>query len=168
MIIIICGLPGVGKSTLARHLAPVFNATILSSDKIRKELFSSPTYFPSELKMVYDVMMITAKYLNDVKINCILDATFNREDSRIEVKEKLKLDHTQIQIVECFCPEEIAISRLESRKEDYSDATTSIYQKMKKIHEPVRSDHITVDTTFPPEENVRKIADYISKRLTQT
>lgn len=165
MIIIICGLPGVGKSTLAKYLAPVFNATVLSSDKIRKELFSSPTYFPSELKTVYDVMMIIAKYLNDVKINCILDATFNREDSRMEVKEKLKLDHTNLHIIECSCPEEVAISRLESRKDDYSDATISVYQKMKKIHEPVRSDHIIIDTTFTPEENVRKIVDYISERL---
>lgn len=165
MIIIICGLPGVGKSTLARYLAPVFNATVLSSDKIRKELFSSPTYFSPELKTVYDVMMIIAKYLNDVKINCIFDATFNREDSRMEVKEKLKLDHTNLHIIDCFCPEEVAISRLESRKDDYSDATISVYQKMKKIHEPVRSDHITIDTTFTPEENVRKIVDYISERL---
>ncbi|MGI0018328.1 MAG: AAA family ATPase [Nitrosotalea sp.] len=163
MIIIICGLPGVGKSTLAKYLAPSFNATILSSDKIRKELFPSPTYLPLELKMVYDVMMVIAKYLNDVGINCILDATFNREDSRMEIKEKLKLDH--IQIVECFCPEETAISRLESRKDDYSDATISVYQKMRKIHEPVMADHITVDTTLAPEDNVRKIVEYISKRL---
>jgi len=108
-------------------------------------------------------MMIIAKYLNDVGINCILDATFNREDSRMKVKEKLKLDH--MQIVECSCPEEIAISRLESRKNDYSDATVSVYQNMKKIHEPVMADHVTVDTTLAPEDNVRKIADYISKRL---
>jgi predicted kinase len=168
LIIIICGLPGVGKSTLAKYLAPVFNATILSSDKIRKELFPSPTYFPSELKTVYDVMMIIAKYLNNVGINCILDATFNREDSRIEVKEKLKLDDIQLQIIECSCPEEVAISRLESRKDDYSDATISIYQKMKKIQEPIKADHMTVDTTISPEDNVKKIADYISKRLEQT
>ncbi|CUR51421.1 Putative kinase [Nitrosotalea devaniterrae] len=162
MIIIICGLPGVGKSTLAKYLAPVFNATILSSDKIRKELFPIPTYLPSELKVVYDVMIIIAKYLNDIGINCILDATFNREGSRTEVKKRLELDH--IHIVECSCPEEIAISRLESRKDDYSDATISVYQKMKKIHEPVMVDHVTVDTTLAPEDNVRKIVDYISKR----
>jgi predicted kinase len=168
LIIIICGLPGVGKSTLARHLAPVFDATILSSDKIRKELFSNPTYQPAELKTVYDVMIIIAKYLNDKKINCILDATFNRESSRIGIKEKLKLDNVNFHIIECSCPEDIAISRLESRKDYYSDATISIYQKMKKIHEPVKTDHITVDTVLSPEENIRKIVDYISKRSIQT
>lgn len=168
MIIIICGLPGVGKSTLAKHLAPVFDATTLSSDKIRKELFPNPTYLPSELKTVYDVMTIIAKYLNDAGINCILDATFNREDSRMEIREKLKLADNQLHIIECSCPEEVAISRLGSRRNDYSDATISVYQRMKKIHEPVKADHITVDTTFPPEDNTNKIIEYISKRTEST
>lgn len=164
MIIIICGLPGVGKSTLAKNLAPIIDATILSSDKIRKELFPSPTYSPFERKLVYDVMVITAKYLKDAGINCILDATFNREDSRMDIKEKLGLDDKQFQIIECFCPEEIAITRLESRRNDYSDATITVYQKMKKIYEPVKVDHITVDTTLPLKENAEKIADNISRR----
>ena len=165
MIIIICDLPGVGKTTLAKNLAPMINASILSSDKIRKELFPIPTYSTAELKTVYDVMIVTAKYLNDIGENCILDATFNREESRIEVKKKLGLEDSQFQIIECLCPEEIAISRLESRKDDYSDATIQVYQKMKDMREPVKADHITVDTTQPIEENTAKIAEYISKKL---
>ena len=165
MIIIICGLPGVGKTTLAKNLAPKINASILSSDKIRKELFPIPTYSTAELKTVYDVMIVTAKYLNDIGKNCILDATFNREDSRIEVKKRLGLDDRQFQIIECSCPEEIVISRLETRKDDYSDATIQVYQKMKNIREPVKTDHITVDTTQSPEKNAAKVAEFISKRL---
>lgn len=164
MIIIICGLPGVGKTTLAKNLAPRINASILSSDKIRKELFPIPTYSTAELKMVYDVMIITAKYLNDIGENCILDATFNREDSRIEVKKKLGLKDRQFQIIECSCPEDVAISRLESRRDDYSDATIQVYQKMKGMREPVQVDHITMDTTQSPDENAAKVVEYISKR----
>ena len=166
MIVIICGLPGVGKSTLAKDVAPMINATILSSDKIRKELFPNPTYSPFERKLVYDVMFILAKYLNDVKRNCILDATFNREDSRLEIKEKLQLNDRQFQIVECFCSEEVIISRLKSRKDDYSDATIEVYQKMKKIYEPVKVDHIIVDTAFSPQENSQRVVEEI-KRKTQ-
>ncbi len=157
MIIIICGLPGVGKSTLAKNLAPLINATILSSDKIRKELFPNPTYSPFERKLVYDVMIILAKYLNEVGSSCILDATFNREDSRIEIRERLQLNDKQFQIIECFCPEKDVISRLKSRKDDYSDATITIYQKMKKIYEPVKIEHIIADTTLPPQENAQRI-----------
>jgi predicted kinase len=157
LIVVICGLPGVGKSTLAKSLAPMISATILSSDKIRKELFPNPTYSPFERKLVYDVMIILAKYLNESKINCILDATFNREDSRMEIREKLQLGNKQFHIVECLCHEEIVISRLKDRKDDYSDATIEVYQKMKKIYEPVRVDHIVVDTTLSPKENAEMV-----------
>ena len=157
-------MPGVGKSTLAKNLAPMINATILSSDKIRKELFPNPTYSSFERKLVYDVMIILAKYLNEVKRNCILDATFNREDSRIEIREKLQLNDKQFQIIECFCPEEVVIARLKSRKEDYSDATIEVYQKMKKIYEPVRIGHITIDTTLEPQENSHRITEEIKRK----
>jgi len=165
LIIVICGLPGVGKSTLAKNLASQINARVLSSDEIRKDLFPNPTYSAFERKLVYDVMILAAKYLKDVKVNCILDATFNRENSRMEVKERLGLDDKQFHILECFCPEEIAISRLESRKDDYSDATIEVYLRMKKIYEPVMGNHISVDTTLPTKVNVKKITDEIRKLI---
>lgn len=164
MIVIICGLPGVGKSILAKNLAPMINAIILSSDKIRKELFPNPTYSPFERKIVYDIMIILAKYLNDARCNCILDATFNREDSRMEIKEKLHLNDKQFHIVECFCPEEVVLSRLKSRKDDYSDATIEVYQKMKKIYEPVKVEHVIVDTTLDPQENSHRITEEIKAK----
>jgi predicted kinase len=68
-------------------------------------------------------MLLLARYLHDAGINCILDATFNTENSRKELKKKLNLiSSPQINIVECTCPEYIVISRLRSRKNDYSDA----------------------------------------------
>jgi predicted kinase len=161
MIVIICGLPGVGKSTLAKNLAPKINAIILSSDKIRKEIFPTPTYSSFERKLVYDIMTVIAKYLNGTKTNCILDATFNKEESRVSIKEKLGLDDNEFQIIECLCPEEIALSRLEARKNDYSDATSIIYHRMKRIYEPVKLPHITVDTTLSIDANIARIIDNI-------
>ena len=37
MKILIMGLPGSGKTTLAKHLAPMFNAVWLNADEVRKE-----------------------------------------------------------------------------------------------------------------------------------
>jgi predicted kinase len=131
LIIIICGLPGVGKSSLAKELATLIRAVVLSTDKIRKELISKPTYRKQERNLIYDIMLLLARYLHDARINCILDATFNTENSRKELKKNLNLDSPQINIVECTCPEHIVISRLRNRKNDYSDADISIYKKMR-------------------------------------
>ncbi len=37
MKILIMGLPGSGKTTLARHLVPMFNAVWLNADQVRKD-----------------------------------------------------------------------------------------------------------------------------------
>ena len=128
MIIIICGLPGVGKTTLAKEIAPLVNAVLLSTDKIRKELLSRPTYGRGERKLIYNGMILIAKYLHNAGINCILDATFTRESSRLEIKKKLGLASKDFHIIECICPEDIILSRLQERKYDYSDADFSVYK----------------------------------------
>ena len=43
MLIIVCGLPGTGKSTLAKHLSSDLGGEVLRTDIIRRELFKSAT-----------------------------------------------------------------------------------------------------------------------------
>lgn len=165
MIVIVCGLPGVGKTTIAKHLASLINAVVLSTDKIRKELISNPTYKKQEKKLIYNVLLMIAKYLHQAGINCILDATFNTENSRKEVRKKLGLYQEQICIVECICPEDIVISRLKDRKKDYSDADISIYKKMKRIYEPIKGEHIILDTNQQiSKPNAKEIVSQILKK----
>jgi hypothetical protein len=166
MIVIVCGLPGAGKTTFAKKLSPLINAIILSTDKIRKELIQSPTYEKEERKLIYDVMILLAKYLNDSGTNCILDATFNKEESRIEVKKKLGITDKEFFVIECMCPENIIISRIKERKNDYSDANVEVYQKMKKIYEPVQEKYITIDTMLDPEKNAKIISTKILNSIT--
>ncbi|PWU81419.1 MAG: hypothetical protein DLM72_07295 [Candidatus Nitrosopolaris wilkensis] len=163
MIVIICGLPGVGKTTLATGLAPLINATVLSTDKIRKELIATPTYIWEERRLVYDVMTLIAKYCQNSGVNCILDATFSTESSRNEVRRKLVLTCNRFSIIECICSEDVIISRLKNRENDYSDADISIYRKMKNIYEPVRGEHIIIDTSNPSNIDMKRIAEQITK-----
>lgn len=162
-------MPGVGKSSLAKELAPLIRAVVLSTDKIRKELISKPTYRKQERKLIYDVMLLLARYLHDAGINCILDATFNTENSRKELKENLNLvSSPQINIVECTCPEHIVISRLRNRKNDYSDADISIYKKMRMSYQPIKEKHIVVDTSQQSAyKNAIDIANQITKNETK-
>jgi predicted kinase len=159
----ICGLPGVGKTTLSRKLSPIISAIILSTDKIRKELIPRPTYSWQERRLVYDVLVLLAKYLHNAGVNCILDATFNTENSRKELKRKLALTPDQFSLIECTCPEDEVISRLKNRKNDYSDADISIYSKMKKIYEPMSEEHIIVDTSNISQVDVQNIANQVLK-----
>ena len=167
MIILFCGLPGVGKTSLANRLAPLIKATVLSTDKIRKELVPKPTYKKEERALIYDVMLLITRYLHSstAGVNCILDATFNTERSREAAREKLASDIPAecFYIVECVCPEDIVLSRLKARKGDYSDADIEIYRRMKQFYEPVRESerHIVIDTSQDPGIKAEEIKRYI-------
>jgi predicted kinase len=165
LLILFCGLPGVGKTSLANKLGSLINAIVLSTDKIRKELISEPTYTKEEKKLIYDVMLLVARYLhNEAGVNCILDATFNTEESRRTAIEKLaNVSSEQIYIVECVCPEDIVISRLKARKGDYSDADIDFYRKMKQLYEPVKDKqrHIIADTSRDSKINAEEIKSRI-------
>lgn len=161
IVIIVCGLPGVGKTTLVKDLAPRMRAVILSTDKIRKELIPRPKYDWKERKLIYDILILLAKYLSNAGVNCILDATLIKERSRQEIKKELDLITKNIHIIECVCPEDIIIKRLRRRRNNYSDADISVYKKMKKIYEPVKGKHITVDTSKISKKDVIYIANQI-------
>ena len=159
MIILICGYPGVGKTTVAHELAPLIKAVVLSTDKIRKELFDHPSYGDEEKSTIYKIFILMAKYLHNANVNCILDATFYNHQSREDVKTKLNLRNDQYKIIECICPEELVISRLKERKNDYSDADISIYQKTRKIYEPIKEKHITVDTSLCLTKTIAEVVN---------
>lgn len=161
IVIIVCGLPGVGKTTFVKDLAPLMRAVILSTDKIRKELIPRPKYDWKERKLIYDILILLAKYLSNAGVNCILDATLIKERSRQEIKKELDSITKSIHIIECVCPEDIIIKRLRKRRNDYSDADISVYRKMKKIYEPVKEKHITVDTSKISKKDVIYIANQI-------
>lgn len=161
MIILICGYPGVGKTTLANELGPLINAVILSTDKIRKELIDKPNYDEKEKKLIYDVLLLIAKYLHNAGKNCILDATFNNQKAIDDIKKGLNITDDQFKIVECICPEELIISRIQNRKSGYSDADVSIYKMIKEKYEPIKEKHITVDTSHSLKKIVAEVANRI-------
>jgi predicted kinase len=164
LIILICGYPGVGKTTLANELSPLINAVVLSTDKIRKELIVNPNDNDKEKRLVYDILILFAKYLHNSGINCILDANFNEQKSREDIKKRLNLKDDQFKIIECICPEELIISRIQNRKKGYSNTDISIYKMIKNRYEPIMEKHITVDTSNSLKEIVieivNKLQDY--------
>ena len=164
MIILVCGLPGVGKTSISNELAKLTTWITLSTDKIRKELFPNPTYSSEEKRLTYDVLILIAKYLYQSGMNCILDGTFNTKYSRKQIKKKLNLSSQQICIVECICPEDIVIARIKNRKNDYSDANVYIYRSMKANYQPIEEEHIVVDTSKGSSGMIaEKIINYISR-----
>ncbi len=78
------GLPGAGKSTLAKRLQTLTGATRLSSDEFRLLLFPQPTFTQSEHDGLYDILDHNVEHLLAAGKDVIYDANLNRRKHRDE------------------------------------------------------------------------------------
>ncbi len=117
MIVLMAGLPGTGKSTLAHALAAQTSGRVLSKDEIRHALFAPDEIeysFPQD-DFCVQVMLETAGYLlrKDSKRILYLDGrTFSRRYQIENVVNAAASLHQSWRILECVCLEEIAKRRL--------------------------------------------------------
>lgn len=140
---VVCGLPGVGKTTTARERAAETGATVIRSDVVRKQLFPEPTYSSRETEQVYEALLDRARSALPEPV--VLDATFRRRRHRekaIALAEAAGVDH---HLVKVECDEAIVKRRLRNRTDDASDADVSVY--LAAEFEPLARDAEVVDNT---------------------
>jgi uncharacterized protein len=142
-LILVSGLPGTGKSTLARGLAEITSIDeVLRSDVVRKELAASsgsPTakrYSPQEIDRVYEECRTRAQACLLTGGRVIVDATFHSEAQRQSFIQ-LAIDcGVRCLWLEGTAPAEVTRQRLESRQGDASDADWSVWKMMQQQWEP--------------------------------
>ncbi len=164
MIILMAGLPGTGKTTLACALAEITAGCVLSKDRIRAALFSPEDveYSTGQDDFCMEVMLHTARFLLEKNPECkvFLDGrTFSR---RYPIDKVLKFAAELAQpwaILECICSEESARRRLElepDRSHPAGNRTFSLYLEVKARFEPITHRKAVLDTDQPLEQCVRQ------------
>jgi adenylylsulfate kinase len=164
MIILMAGLPGTGKTTLALKLAHRTEGALLSKDEIRAALFSPEDieYSVEQDDFVMEVMLDAARFLlqKTPAGKIFLDGrTFSR---RYQIDRVLKFASELAQpwtIIECTCSEDSARRRLDLEPEPAHPAhnrTFALYLEVKARFEPITYCKTTVNTDQPLEENVRQ------------
>ncbi|MDI6806284.1 MAG: AAA family ATPase [Candidatus Aenigmarchaeota archaeon] len=146
MLLVFCGLPGTGKTTVANIVAKKLGGVVISTDYIRKKLFKKPTYQDWEKELVYKAMCLLAEYLSKINI-CILDATFTKEQYRNAIKEVAKRNKVPIYFIEFVCNEKTILQRIAGKKRKLSDADYRMHLKLKEEYEPIKFKHLVIDTS---------------------
>ncbi len=153
-LIIVCGLSGTGKTTVARLITEKFHAVHLRTDAIRKEIFPKPTYSPEESEFVYQEFFRRAERAIKTE-NVVMDATFMLERGRVAARKIAELVRADFFIIETYCPENIVKERIEARKNDESDAQFIHCLDQKKKFEPITEKHIIIDTSQDINEQLK-------------
>jgi len=164
MLILVCGLPGTGKSSFSKELSKRFHAVHLNSDVIRKKLFAKPTYSVEEKTKVYNAMAAQAEELLKEGRNVILDATFFHREYRSMMRRIAERHGVKIHIVCCVLGEYEAKNRIMQRKKGVSDADYEVYLKLKKEFEPIEGEHLEIDTSLPLKKRLDTVKEFIEGR----
>ena len=179
-LIVMAGLPGVGKTHLATRLAQRLNCFHLRSDIIRKELTEVPVgehrftgvnqgiYTSNVSARTYEEMMGRARKYLAAGMTVIVDATFSFARSRDEARTMAAAADAGFLVVECVCPVKVALARINRRKKgfSFSDATEEVYWRIRRNFDPVKKARFAVkaDTTKPLRQSLTKIESALLRR----
>ncbi|TPQ15741.1 AAA family ATPase [Streptomyces sporangiiformans] len=161
------GLPGSGKSTLSGALADRLGVTLLSSDRLRKELAGIPAeqsaaagygeglYTPEWTARTYATLLDRAAALLSSGESVVLDATWSdagQREAALRVAERTSAD---LVALHCHVPGEVSAARLSARGPGVSDAALDIATAMAAREAPW-PEALSVDTSGPLESAVAR------------
>ena len=170
VLLITCGLPGTWKTETSEEIARMECYPILRSDLIRLEVLKGENIFDEKIAsdmskrtMVYDEIFRRADEALTKGDSLVVDATFVTQSLRRRAAEVAAKHNKTFVILETYCPQEVAISRILRRTKDNYESnalTEQAYLNNKKKFEQVDVDdlkqsypkleiiHATVDTQY--------------------
>jgi aminoglycoside phosphotransferase family enzyme/predicted kinase len=170
-VIVVCGPPAVGKTTLAREICTIAGAEHLNSDRIRKELTGvsatarapDAAYTPGMTRTVYSEL---ARRCLDAE-RVVVDATFRRRKDREEFAAYLA--PVEPLFVECTASPRTLATRARTRdRRGVSDAGPVVAARLAAEFEPLtevpQGQRLTLDTSEPVELVAARLSAWLAAR----
>jgi uncharacterized protein len=150
-LVLVGGLPGTGKSTLARELAADAGFVVIRSDEIRKKLALESGTHDNESQGTYASGIYTSEWTERTYNECfaravaalfegkrvIVDASFRAEFQRRRFLDLAAEWCIPGILFVCHADEAVVKTRLEKRRNDVSDADWAIYLEAVQRWEPL-------------------------------
>lgn len=179
VLILVHGLPGTGKSTMAETISEELGIELLQTDTIREQLFGRTTdrvgfnenrYAPENRARVYEHMNTLAGELLKDGLSVVLDGTFLTSGQRCAAMEVARNRQAQFLSVHCQCPHEMALQRISerARRGDSSSETRPEFfeqQQQDQQRDPPGFSSLSVDTSSGLGEPIRDVFEVLRTML---
>lgn len=147
MLVVVCGVPGVGKTSIAEYVAERLDADLQRTDVVRKEILEDPEYTDEEAWMVYDELVDRGERAVERGEDVVLDGTFHDRRFRERAREVTERAGEECQFVKVECDPDTARERIRAREDDESDADVAVHDMFRDVFESLSVEHVTVDNS---------------------
>ncbi len=174
-LILVGGLPGTGKSTLAHSIAADLDCAVISTDRVRKEIagldpdtpapagYGDGLYTPEHIAATYAAVLDRAEALLAHGRSVILDGSWTSAAPRDRARELAERAAAVLVGLQCVAPAEVADARMVGRRGP-SDANAEIAAAMRAHAEPW-PDAVAVDTGGELADAHKHAVDVVLGRL---
>ncbi|GAB2794634.1 bifunctional aminoglycoside phosphotransferase/ATP-binding protein [Amycolatopsis magusensis] len=171
-LVLVGGLPGSGKTTLAGAIADRLGATVLSSDRVRKELsglgaeetaaapYGEGIYDQKHTARTYTELLRRAETLLSLGETVVLDASWTDATRRRSAARIAARTNSRLVPLQCWAPVTTAAARLATRESKLSDATPVVAERMAEQSD-AWPDARTVLTAGKPADSVTQALAYV-------
>jgi predicted kinase len=167
--VLFAGLPGTGKSTLARAIAERLGAAVLDKDRVRGALFPGALtdYTAQQDELCMRAMLEAAAYLTErerVEYIFFDGRTFSRQAQIEDVLLAAARAGALWRVVHVKCADAVAEERLARSDPSHpaQNRDAALYRRIKQQFEPITQAKLEVDTTSGTDAVLTMVEEYLT------
>ena len=168
-VILVCGLPGSGKSTVAEAIAQKLSIPILSADPIESSIVKSgiARSFETGLAAYFVAEALAAEQLK-VGMSVIIDAVNPVKEAREMWRNLATKFGAQRIVIECLLDSHLHKTRIESRIRNMPgmpEVTWNDVENRRQEYVAWEEPRLVLDTAGNIQSNVERALNYINAQI---
>jgi len=165
-LVVVGGLPGTGKSTLAEHAARLVGGALLAKDVVEATLWRSGIGREQRSGWAgYELLGSLAEAQLTVGTSVVLDSVAAYERLRDRWRDLAARHGARFRAVECVCSDEqVHRGRIDGRQRGIPGWYELSWQEVEDArsrYEPWLAEHLVLDAVAPLDRNLAALAAYL-------